>query len=189
MRKYLHRRRNRGGGWGGGAGGSSTPTIFYLGGQCPHTILVANGTIRRNAHTQPPVRSIIIHVDMIFCVKGTGRDSKGWSTIEFEMIDTVALRASTRLNTRDFRTAPPVVCARMLIGAPTIRGPHIIHFFLPIILLANSTFSPYYSLEVCPLFLPNSHHVARDGPIYRTLRERQIRVRALRYCACNSAYA
>ena len=81
------------GGGGGGAGGASAPTIFYLGGQCPHTILVANGTIRRNAHIQPPVRSIIILVDMIFCVKGTGRDSKGWPTIEFAMTDTAALRA------------------------------------------------------------------------------------------------
>ena len=77
----------------GGAGGASAPTIFYLGGQCPHKILVANGTIRRNAHTQPPVRSIIIHVDIIFYVKGTWRDSKGWPTIEFVMIDTAALRA------------------------------------------------------------------------------------------------
>ena len=37
------------GGGTGGAGGASAPTIFYLGGQCPHTILVANGTLRRNA--------------------------------------------------------------------------------------------------------------------------------------------
>ena len=76
-----------------GAGGASAPTIFYLGGQCPHTILVANGTIGRNTHTQPPVRNIIIHVDMIFCVKGTGRYSKGWPTIEFAMIDIAALHA------------------------------------------------------------------------------------------------
>ena len=77
----------------GGAGGASAPTIFYLGGQCPHTILVANRTIWRNAHTIPPVRSIIIHVDMIFCIKGTRTDSKGWPTVEFAMIDTAALRA------------------------------------------------------------------------------------------------
>ena len=70
------------------AGGSG-----WAGRASAHTILVANGTIRRNAHIQPPVRSIIIHVDMIFCVKGTGRDSKGWPTIEYAMIDTTALRA------------------------------------------------------------------------------------------------
>ena len=80
-----------GGGGGGGVRGGKRPHNILLGG--PHTILVANGTIRRNAHTQPPVRSIIIHVDMIFCGKGTGRDSKGWPTIEYAMIDTAALRA------------------------------------------------------------------------------------------------
>ena len=72
-------------------GGKRPHNILLEGGQCPHTILVANGTIRRNAHTQPPVRSIIIHIDMIFCVKGIGRDSKGWPTIEFVMIDTAEL--------------------------------------------------------------------------------------------------
>ena len=41
-----------------------------------------------------PVHSIIIHVDMVFCGKGMGRDSKGWLTIEFAMIGTAANKVS-----------------------------------------------------------------------------------------------
>ena len=97
---------------GGGGQGGKRPHSILLGGAMPHTILVANGTIRRNAHTQPPVRSIIIHVDKIFCVKGTGRDSKGWPTIEFAMIQPHCAQSErTQLNTRELRTAPPTLCA------------------------------------------------------------------------------
>ena len=49
-----------------------------------HKIWVAiTATIRRNVNTPPPVCSIIIHVDMVFCGEENGRDSIGWPTIEF----------------------------------------------------------------------------------------------------------
>ena len=61
-----------GGTRGGGAVGACAPTLFYSGGgggggngQCPHKIWVANSN--RNVNTPPPVYSIIIHVDMVFC--------------------------------------------------------------------------------------------------------------------------
>ena len=50
-------------GGGGGGGGACAPTLFYLGGQC---------LIHQNVNTPPPVCSIIIHVDMVFCGEETG---------------------------------------------------------------------------------------------------------------------
>ena len=67
--------------------------ILFVGAMPPQNLGEANRTIRRNALTPPPVCSIIIHVDMVFCGKKNGRDSNGWSTIEFAMISTATLHA------------------------------------------------------------------------------------------------
>ena len=70
------------------------PTLLYLGGgQCHHKIWIANKTIRRNVNIPPPVCSIVIHIDMIFCGEETGKDSERWPTIEFALISTAAQRA------------------------------------------------------------------------------------------------
>ena len=60
-------------------------------GKRPHNILLGGATPPHKANGTTILS--IIHVDMIFCVKGTGRDSKGWPTIEYALIDTTVLRA------------------------------------------------------------------------------------------------
>ena len=132
------------GGGGGGAVGACAPILFYLGGQCPHKIWVANRTIRRNAYTPPPVCSIIVHVDMVFCGEGT---VKGWRTIEFAMISTAqSERSRSRVS----------YCRAYFIRTHAHRRPHN-HDWIPPPMYCHHT-------SLCIIILPSyitlyCHHI------------------------------